>query len=69
MKKNVLAAVLAVSMVVSGASVVYLQRKQKENISQQERLPDFSEQKVLIQVITGTAGLCLFMESVKIFFD
>ena len=68
MKKNVIAAVLAVSMVVSGASVVFAE-KQKENISQQERPPDFSEQKVLIQVITGTAGLCLFMESVKIFFD
>ena len=68
MKKNVIAAVLAVSMVVSGASVVFAE-EQKENISQQERPPDFSEQKVLIQVITGTAGLCLFMESVKIFFD
>ena len=44
MKKNVIAAVLAVSMVVSGASVV-LQRKQKENISQQERLPDFRSRK------------------------
>lgn len=68
MKKNVIAAVLAVSMVVSGASVVFAEETEGKHLTA-GATTGFSEQKVLIQVITGTAGLCLFMESVKIFFD